>query len=72
MSLHTEVEPKMGRSSSIRHNWWPRGTTKMYDIDYDETFAQVMKMSKMRTLVLLAVNGGVETIITRCEECVSS
>jgi Reverse transcriptase (RNA-dependent DNA polymerase) len=31
---------------------------QMYDIDYDDTFVPVTKMSTVRTLVSLAVNGG--------------
>jgi Reverse transcriptase (RNA-dependent DNA polymerase) len=32
--------------------------SQTYDIDYDETFAPIAKMSMVRTLISLAVNGG--------------
>jgi Reverse transcriptase (RNA-dependent DNA polymerase) len=35
-----------------------KGYNQTYDIDYDETFAPVAKMSTIRTLVSLATNGG--------------
>lgn len=35
-----------------------KGYSQTYDIDYDETFVPVAKMSIVRTLVSLAVNGG--------------
>jgi Reverse transcriptase (RNA-dependent DNA polymerase) len=35
-----------------------KGYSQTYDIDYDETFAPMTKMSTVRTLVSLAVNGG--------------
>jgi Reverse transcriptase (RNA-dependent DNA polymerase) len=34
-----------------------KGYSQTYDIDYDETFAPVVKMSIVRTLILMAVNG---------------
>ena len=33
-----------------------KGYSQTYDIDYDETFAHVAKMSTVRTLIFLAVN----------------
>ncbi|XP_020268393.1 uncharacterized protein LOC109843843 [Asparagus officinalis] len=35
-----------------------KGYSQTYDIDYDETFAPVVKMSTVRILISLAVNGG--------------
>jgi Reverse transcriptase (RNA-dependent DNA polymerase) len=35
-----------------------KGYSQTNGIDYDETLAPVAKMSTMRTLVFLAVNGG--------------
>jgi Reverse transcriptase (RNA-dependent DNA polymerase) len=35
-----------------------KGYSQAYDIDYDETFALVAKMSTVRTLISMAVNGG--------------
>jgi Reverse transcriptase (RNA-dependent DNA polymerase) len=35
-----------------------KGYSQTYGIDYDKTFAPVAKMSTVRTLVSLAVNGG--------------
>ena len=35
-----------------------KGYSQTYGIDYDETFAPVAKMSIVRTLISLAVNGG--------------
>jgi Reverse transcriptase (RNA-dependent DNA polymerase) len=34
-----------------------KGYNQTYDIDYDETFVPMAKMSTVRTLVFLAVNG---------------
>jgi Reverse transcriptase (RNA-dependent DNA polymerase) len=34
-----------------------KGYNQTYDIDYDETFAPVAKMSTVRTLISMAVNG---------------
>jgi Reverse transcriptase (RNA-dependent DNA polymerase) len=35
-----------------------KGYSQIYDIDYDETFASVVEMSTVRTLVSMIVNGG--------------
>jgi Reverse transcriptase (RNA-dependent DNA polymerase) len=35
-----------------------KGYSQTYDIDYDETFASMAKMSMVRTLIYMAVNGG--------------
>jgi Reverse transcriptase (RNA-dependent DNA polymerase) len=46
-----------GRSNGIRQ-LVAKGYNETYGIDYDETFAPVTKMSTVRTLVSLTVNGG--------------
>jgi Reverse transcriptase (RNA-dependent DNA polymerase) len=35
-----------------------KGYSQTYDIDYDKTFAPVAKVSTVRTLISMAVNGG--------------
>jgi Reverse transcriptase (RNA-dependent DNA polymerase) len=35
-----------------------KGYNQMYGIDFDETFAPVAKMSTVRTLISMAMNGG--------------
>ena len=37
----------------------PRGFTQKYDIDYEETFAHVAKMTSIRTLICKSPRGGV-------------
>ena len=57
---------------ATRHGWWQNGYSQTYDNDYDEIFAPVTKMSTVRTLVSLTVNGGLEATPTGCEKCIPS
>ena len=47
-----------GRVERYKAQLVAKGYSQMYGIDYDETFALVAKMSTVRTLISLAVNGG--------------
>jgi Reverse transcriptase (RNA-dependent DNA polymerase) len=47
-----------GKVERYKTRLMAKGYSQTYDIDYDETFASVAKMSTVRTLVSLAANGG--------------
>jgi Reverse transcriptase (RNA-dependent DNA polymerase) len=47
-----------GRVERYKARLMAKGDSQTYDIDYDETFAPVAKMSTIRTLVSLVANEG--------------
>lgn len=56
--VFTIKQTSEGKVDRYKQDWLQKGYSKTYEIDYDETFAPLEKMSTLRTLISNATNSG--------------